>query len=67
VIVGGVIGIFSGTIGYLLYWPNPFSDHSFTTETMGCHRLYLANGIAVGYGRGGGYRLAPENPEPETV
>src|SRR5258707_2287416 len=67
VIVGGVIGIFSGTICYLLYWPNPFSVRSFSIETMGRPRLDLANVVAIGSRGGEGYRLAPEGPDFETV
>ena len=67
VIVGGLIGIFSGTICYLLYWPNPFTASSFSAETMGCPRLTFVNGVAIGPRRDGGYRLAPESADYETV
>jgi len=65
VIVGGVIGIFSGSICYLLYWPNPFTASSFSAEAMG--RPRLASDVAVGSGRDEGYRLAPEGPDFEPV
>ncbi|KAH9975967.1 lipid phosphate phosphatase 1 [Lactifluus volemus] len=57
VIVGGLIGIFSGTICYLHYWPNPFSVASFSSETKGRPRL------ASGDSSRSGYRLATEAPE----
>ncbi|KAF8479804.1 lipid phosphate phosphatase 1 [Russula ochroleuca] len=67
VIVGGLIGIFSGSICYLLYWPNPFAASSFSAETMGCPRPAAAvNGVPSG-SRGGDYRLAPEGPDFESV
>ncbi|KAH9995388.1 lipid phosphate phosphatase 1 [Russula compacta] len=66
VIVGGLIGILSGTTCYLLYWPNPFSPSSFLAETTGCPRLTLVDGVA-GRSRGEGYRLAPEGPDLESV
>ncbi|KAI0285832.1 lipid phosphate phosphatase 1 [Russula aff. rugulosa BPL654] len=67
VIVGSLIGIFSGTICYLLYWPNPFSASSFSAETMGRPRLAAINGV-LGESRAvGGYELAPEGPDLESV
>ena len=66
VIVGSLIGIFSGTICYLLYWPSPFSASNFSVETMGRPRLAAINGILDGP-RSGDYRLAHENPEFESV
>jgi len=66
VIVGSVIGLFSGTVCYLLYWPNPFSASSFSAETMGRPRLAAINGIPA-ESRGDGYRLAPEGPDLESV
>jgi len=65
VIVGGLIGIFSGTICYHLYWPNPFSADSFSAETMGRPRLVFVDGVVVGSREG--YRLAPEGPDLESV
>jgi len=68
VIVGALIGIFSGTISYLLYWPNPFSASSFSAGTLGRPRLNSDdNGLGGGGGGGGGYRLAPEAPDFEDV
>ncbi|KAI9454430.1 lipid phosphate phosphatase 1 [Russula earlei] len=68
VIVGGVIGIFSGTICYLLYWPNPFSASSFSEETMGRPRLDSVNRVpGISRGDGEGYRLAPESADFEDV
>ncbi|KAH9967247.1 phosphatidic acid phosphatase type 2/haloperoxidase [Russula dissimulans] len=66
VIVGTLIGIFSGTICYLLYWPNPFSASSFSTDTLGRPRLNPDNGDLGGGGGGGGgqgYILAPNAPD----
>ena len=60
VVVGSVIGIFSGAICYLLYWPNPFSASSFSAETIGRPRLSAINDVE-------GYRLAPEGPVSESV
>jgi hypothetical protein len=67
VVVGSVIGIFSGTICYLLYWPNPFSASSFSAETMGRPRLAAINGVPSESGGVEGYRLAPEGPDLESV
>jgi len=66
VIVGSLIGIFSGSICYLLYWPSPFSASNFSAKTMGRPRLAAVNGILDGP-RGGDYRLAHENPDFESV
>jgi len=66
VIVGSVIGIFSGIICYLLYWPNPFSASNFSAETMGRPRLAVISGVP-GESRGSDYRLAPEGPDLESV
>jgi len=67
VIVGSVIGIFSGTICYLLYWPSPFSASSFSAETMGRPRLATINAVPGEFRGVEGYRLAPEGPDPESV
>ncbi|KAH9072094.1 lipid phosphate phosphatase 1 [Lactarius deliciosus] len=65
VIVGSVIGILSGTICYLLYWPNPFSATSFSADTIGCPRL--ATHIVSHRSTDDDYRLVPGGADFGTV
>ncbi|KAF8269816.1 lipid phosphate phosphatase 1 [Lactarius quietus] len=65
VIVGSVIGILSGTICYLLYWPNPFSAASFSAETMGCPRL-VASSVSH-RSTDNDYNLVPGGADFDTV
>ncbi|KAI0255902.1 lipid phosphate phosphatase 1 [Lactifluus subvellereus] len=66
VIVGGLIGIFSGTICYLPYWPNPFSAASFSAEMTGRPRLASASDASSRSG-GDDYRLVPGGAEFDSV
>ncbi|KAI0305876.1 lipid phosphate phosphatase 1 [Multifurca ochricompacta] len=66
VIVGGLIGILSGTICYLLYWPSPFSASSFLPETMGRPRLTLDNDTS-NRPRTDNYNLAPDDANLDFV
>lgn len=65
VIVGSVIGIISGTICYLLYWPNPFSATSFSADTMGCPRP-VANSVSH-RSTNDDYNLVPGGADFDTV
>ncbi|KAH9066693.1 lipid phosphate phosphatase 1 [Lactarius vividus] len=64
-IVGSVIGILSGTIGYLLYWPNPFSATSFSPDTIGCPRLVTHS--VTHRSTDDDYRLVPGGADFDTV
>ncbi|EJD08574.1 lipid phosphate phosphatase 1 [Fomitiporia mediterranea MF3/22] len=43
VIVGGLIGILCGAVGYLSYWPNPFSHRRHSDGTTITPRLLYSN------------------------
>ncbi|TFK29688.1 lipid phosphate phosphatase 1 [Coprinopsis marcescibilis] len=65
VIVGGCIGVLSALIGYLMFWPSPFSSSNFDADATGQPR-YIYESRAPGRGRVE-FELAPMDDNTNAV